>query len=64
MRKYYVTFRVEARYVAEVEAENLEDALKEAEAQYIDADFGEARDIDGEKILAEDEDGNFLWEKD
>ena len=29
--KYYVTYRIDARYVTEVEAENLEEAKKEAE---------------------------------
>jgi hypothetical protein len=26
--KYYVTYKVEARYIAEVEADNLEEAMK------------------------------------
>jgi hypothetical protein len=29
----------------------------------MDADFGEAADIDGEPIIIEDERGNFVWEK-
>lgn len=61
--KYYVTYRVDARYIAEIEADSLEDALKKADAEYIDADFGEACDIDGEAIIAEDENGNFVWER-
>ena len=61
--KYYVTYRIDARYIVEVEADNLEDALREAEASYIDADFGEARDIDGEAIIVEDENGNFVFER-
>lgn len=61
--KYYVTYKVEARYVAEVEADNLEEAMKKAESEYIDADFGVAEDIDGEKIIVEDENGNYVWEK-
>ena len=61
--KYYVTYKVEARYIAEVEADNLEEAMKKAEWEYMDADFGVAEDIDGEKIIVEDENGNFIWEK-
>lgn len=45
--KYYVTYRIDARFVAEVEADNLEEAMKKAEYKYYDADFGKARDIDG-----------------
>ena len=61
--KYYVTYKIEARYVAEVEAENLEEAMKEAESEYLDANFGVAADIDGEQIIVEDENGNFIWER-
>jgi phosphomannomutase len=61
--KYYVTYKIEARYIAEVEAENLEEAMEKAESEYIDADFGAAEDIDGEAIIVEDENGNYVWEK-
>lgn len=37
--------------------------MKKAESEYLDADFGEAEDIDGEMIVVEDEKGNFVWEK-
>ena len=61
--KYYITYKIEARYVTEVEADNLEQAMKKAESEYLDADFGEAEDIDSEMIAVEDEKGNFVWEK-
>lgn len=61
--KFYVTYKIEARYIAEVEADNLEEAMKKAESEYLDADFGVAEDIDGEQIIVEDEKGNFVWEK-
>ena len=61
--KYYVTYRIDARYIAEVEADNLEEAMKIAESEYIDADFGVAEDIDSEAIIVEDENGNFVWEQ-
>ena len=63
MAKYYVKFKVEARYVVEVEADNIKQAKEEAEYQFFDADFGEAEDIDGEIINVEDEEGNFLFEQ-
>lgn len=63
MAKYWVTYKVEARYIAEVEADDIEEAKKKAESEYIDADFGVAEDIEGEPIMVEDENGNYLWEK-
>ena len=60
---YYVTYRIDARFVAEVEADTLDEAMEQAEWRYCDADFGEARDIDGCQIVIEDESGNFVWER-
>lgn len=60
---YYVTYKVEARYIAKVEANNIKEALDKANNKYIDADFGEAEDIDGEAIIIEDENGNYVWER-
>ena len=54
---------MDARYVAEVAAETKEDALRAAQEKYIDTDFGEASDIDGEAIVVEDENGTIVWEK-
>ena len=62
-KRFYVTYRIDARFVAAVTANDLEEAKKAAEAAYMDADFGEAADIDGEPIIVEDEYGNFVWEK-
>ena len=61
--KFYVTFKIDARYVAEVEASNVEEAKKKASEAFSDADFGAAEDIDGEVIVVEDENGNYVWEK-
>ena len=61
--KYYVTYKIEARYVAKVEADSLEMAMKKAEIKYLDADFGMAQDIDGEAIIVENENGEYVWEK-
>ena len=62
-KTFYITYKIEARFITAVEAESLEEAMKAAEGQYCDADFGEAEDIEGEAIIAEDQDGNFIWEK-
>ena len=55
--KYNVCIEFTARYTTFVEADNLEEADEIAEERYTDADFGEARDIDGELCYIEDEDG-------
>ena len=36
---------------------------KKAEDKYLGADFGLAEDIDGEAIIIEDENGDYVWEK-
>lgn len=61
--KYYVTYKIEARYIAEVEADNLKEAMKKGQYEYFDADFGIARDIDAEAIMVEDKNGNYIWER-
>ena len=61
--RFYVTYKIEARYVAEVEAENVEEAKKKAESKFFDANFGEAEDIEGDAIVVEDNNGDYVWEK-
>ena len=61
--KYYVTYKIDARYIVEVEAENIEEAKKQGESKFVNADFGEAEDIDGEAIVVEDNNGDYVWEK-
>lgn len=56
--KYYVTYRIDATYTAEVEADDIEEAMEKAEQEYYDADFGVAENIEGECIVIDDEKGN------
>ena len=37
--------------------------MQKADRKYIDANFGDAYDIDGEKVIVEDEVGNYLYER-
>lgn len=63
--KYYVNYKVEGRWFAEVEAASLEEAKRLAEDKFYDADFGELHDIgdcDTRQISVEDDDGNIIWE--
>lgn len=61
--KYHVTYRLNARYIAEVAAENIEEAIATANHSFSEADFGAAEDIDGTAVNVQDANGNFLWEK-
>ena len=60
---YYVTLKVEGRFVAEVDATSIEEAQRKAMDQFCDADFGSLEDIEGERIVAEDENENIVWER-
>ena len=62
-KQFFAAYRIDARFIAAVTANDLEEAKKVAEAEYIAADFGAATDIDGEATFIEDENGNILWEK-
>ena len=72
-KKLYVTFRVNARFVAEVTAADVQDGklprkkvdeiINLANEMFQEADFGPAESIDGEAIFIEDECGRFLWAK-
>ena len=62
--KYYVTYKIDARCIAEVEANSLEEAFEKADAEYCEADFGVAEEIIGEEIIiVEDENGQFVYER-
>ena len=61
--KYWVTHKIEARYITEVEADSIEEAKSKSDEKFFDADFGEAVDIDGEAIIVEDENGDYVWER-
>ena len=61
--EYFVTFKIDGRFVAQVTADNVQDAIKEATAAYQDADFGSLECIDADAVVVEDERGNYVWEK-
>lgn len=60
---YYVTFRIDGRYVAKVTSLDLEKAKEDAVFEYYDADFGTLECVESEIILVEDENGNYLYER-
>lgn len=59
---YYVTFKVDVCYTAEVQADTLDEAKRLASKAFSEADFGEATDIDGEMVTIENGEGKQLWE--
>ena len=68
---YRIYYTVETRYATEVSLlnkykpeSNIEKIKQLGAANFSDADFGEAFDIDGWERLIEDEDGNIIWKKD
>lgn len=60
MARYSVEMRVDARYLAEVEAESIEEAREKANSAFEGADFGEAYNIDASITSIQDEAGNFV----
>ena len=60
--KYYIQYRINAYFYAEVEADSYEQANKIAEGEFCCADFGAAEEIEGEMIFAKDENGKILFE--
>lgn len=66
MPKFWVTYKIDARYVAEVEVEDANDLTairRKGIDAFMDADFGEASDIDAVAVVIEDENDNYVWEK-
>lgn len=61
-QSYYVTLKVDARYVTEVKASSLEEAKRLAEAKFADADLGETECADEKVVLIEDDCGCRLFE--
>ena len=60
--KYYIKYAIDGRYVVEVEADSLEEALDKADEKYCNADFGALEDIiDAEIVRVEDENENPIW---
>ena len=61
-QEYYVTMKVEGRFIAKVLAETVKEAKELAVSEYENADFGKLEDIDGDCVAVENAHGDFLWE--
>ena len=62
--KYHIRYNIDAFFTAEVEANSLEEAFVKADKVLNVADFGEIEDIDVERYIAYDEDGDRIWSYD
>ncbi len=58
---YYVTIRVEGRYVAQVEADSIEEARNLGMEEFATANLNETEIVDTETIIVEDE-KDIVWE--
>lgn len=59
---YYITYKVDGRYEAQVEAETLDEAFEIAETEFTECDIGDLMDVEGKPIIVEDENGQYVWE--
>ena len=59
--KYYVTIAVEGRYVAEVEANSIEEAKELGWCEFEDANLNEMECVGSRPIIVEDEE-DIVWE--
>lgn len=62
-QSYYVTLRVEARYITKVEANDIDEAKQLAMDNWIGADIGDLEDTTGEVVVIENETGDYIYEK-
>jgi len=62
-QNYYVTLRVEARYITKVEANDIDEAKQLAMDNWINADIGDLEDTTGEVVVIENETGDYIYEK-
>ena len=60
---YWVTMKVDGRYVTQVVATSADEAKGLAESKFADADLGPLEVVGSECIIIEDGKGNFVWEK-
>ena len=62
-QNYYVTLRVEGRYITKVEANDIDEAKQMAMDNWIVADIGDLEDTTGEVVVIENETGDYIYEK-
>lgn len=60
---YWVTIKVDGRYVTQVVATSVDEAKGLAESRFADVNLDPLEVVESECIIIEDAKGNFVWEK-
>ena len=60
---YWVTIKVDGRYVTQVVATSVDEAKGLAESRFADVNLDQLEVVGSECIIIEDAKGNFVWEK-
>ena len=60
---YWVTIKVDGRYVTQVMATSVDEAKGLAESRFADVNLDPLEVVGSECIIIEDAEGNFVWEK-
>ena len=60
---YWVTIKVDGRYVTQVVATSVDEAKGLAESRFADVNLDPLEVVGSECIIIEDAKGNFVWEK-
>ena len=60
--KYYINFKISSYYVAEVEADDIEEAINAGKKDFSEADCGDMIEIDGSVVSVEDNRGRVIYE--
>lgn len=61
MAKYTISFNTHGRYITEVEAKTIKEAMHLAITNFSEADFGELSDADGDIYCVDKPDGETLY---
>lgn len=59
---FFVNMKINGRFIAEIPANSIDEAKEKAEQAFVDADFGDLTDVDGNIVNIEDENRKFVFE--
>lgn len=62
MKTWWVTISVDGRWQTAVDAESVDEAIKEAELDFMDANLGESLEVVGYKPVTVEDEDDIVWE--
>lgn len=62
MKTWWVTISVDGRWQTAVDAESVDESIKEAELDFMDAYFGESFEVVGYKPVTVEDEDDIVWE--